>query len=191
MAKVDVEVGLSKTFKGKLTYEFHVSGNPLEIARSIQDFRETHGLTLTQLAEHVPMSVGYMSKHLSLLKLEPGFLDLLEEKKMAFTTGYILARLPKEMRLPLLDYDGRITLEVAEGLKRKRALADMKDIFIDIADIQGGLESVAKDLEEDPFILDSFEEILYFAKWVLSQHSVPLQEDESLEKAIREWFEER
>jgi len=92
-----IEVGSMKKLKGSTSdWEVHIQGNPIEIARALYDLKQSKNLKYLELKEAVKMSIGTISKYLSLLKLDTFFQDQLENDNMAFNTGYILVKLPEE-----------------------------------------------------------------------------------------------
>lgn len=136
----EVEVGGVERVEAENVYNIHITGNPLEIAQALEDIRVTHKLSYRELEKVVPFSLGQISKYLSLLRLEPELKDKLANKEMAWSTGYVLARLNEETRRQFIEQDEeRITLKDAEKARRDENLRDMHNLFKDIETIRGGI----------------------------------------------------
>ena len=156
-----IEIGEEKLLEARQRrYLLHLQGSPLEIARALRDLIETHKWSYKELSEATGISKGQISKYLSLLNLEPEFQRLLEEGRMAWSTGYVLARLPKEHRLSLLEEmgeDKRITLKMAEKLKRETHLEALSEIEEDMSSI---LRSINQPVNEALNSLNELESAL-------------------------------
>lgn len=138
-----IEIGESRLYEAGDTYEFHITGNPLEIARALEEIRRAHGYTYEELSKNTHFSKGQISKYLKLLRLEPGFQRLLESDEMAWSTGYVLAGLPEEERARFLDLEDRITFKKAEEARREHNIRDLYGLLGDISEISEGVESVS------------------------------------------------
>jgi len=119
------EVGTSKEIKiFDVDHIVHIHGKPLEIARFIQDYwkhlEQGTGEELTQVdvAKHMREELGYninqpqLSRYMSLLTLEPHFIEKIKEGNLKFTVAVALAGLPHAQRQEVL--------EIAEEYERER-----------------------------------------------------------------------
>lgn len=147
MADKEIEVGSVSTLEAGNTYTFHVTGTPVEVALALHDYKDRHGLNLSDLAKAVSLSMASISRYLSLLELEEELLERISKGEMAASTGYVLARLPAEVRAELSSTEARITLKDAEMARRGQNLREMADLFQDIETITDGVrvEKVACD----------------------------------------------
>ena len=139
-----VEIGRAEKVEAGDVYNIHVTGSPLSIARAIRDVKETHGYNFAQLVEVIPFSMGQISKYLSLLRLEPEIQQLLEDGRLAWSTGYALIGLPPEERLRIIKEKGddRLTLKEAEEARKLWNMRTMSGIFEDIATISAAFAPV-------------------------------------------------
>jgi len=138
MSERVVEIGEERLLKARRVYRLHLEGSPLEIAEALRDLIETHGWDYGEVSEATGISKGQISKYLSLLRLEPEFQRLLEDGRMAWTTGYILATLPAEDRKRLLAEtrtEDRITIKMAEALRREAHIKNLEALETDITAI--------------------------------------------------------
>jgi len=117
------EIGVAKEVEADRLYLLHIRGSALEEARLFKAMMEKHHLSQRELVAllhkiEIPYTQPQISRLLSLLDLEPEFLAKIHEGEMAHTTGFELAKLPKEVRKKLLLQQGRITHIDVEEIKR-------------------------------------------------------------------------
>jgi len=159
-----IEVGSMKKLKGSTSdWEVHIQGNPIEIARALYDLKQSKNLKYLELKEAVKMSIGTISKYLSLLKLDTFFQDQLENDNMAFNTGYILVKLPEENQKELKAWSvaddplkpRRITLRQVEGIKRSLNVKRLYGVFTDMGSIMDSLDVKPEGEVSEPVLSDA------------------------------------
>jgi len=164
MMSKPIEVGSMKKLKGSTSeWEVHIQGNPIEIARALYDLKQSENLKYLEMKEAVKMSIGTISKYLSLLKLESFFQDQLENNNMAFNTGYILVKLPDDKKDELKAWSiaddplkpRRITLRQVEEIKRSLNVKRLYGVFTDMGSIMDSLDVKPEGETPDAIISDA------------------------------------
>jgi len=110
----DIEIGTSTKLELGQEYLLHIEAEPLKFARFLQQVLKEvpdseKGGTMSQrgLAKYL-RGIGYkinqpqVHRHLSMLTLEPHFIKMIEESRMAFITSYKLSRMDEERRAEVL-----------------------------------------------------------------------------------------
>jgi hypothetical protein len=104
-----VEIGKVSKIEADQLYLWHTQGEALQEARMLKAMMERYAMTQKELAKflRVEMNIEILqpqiSRLLSLLGLEPVFIEMLEGKRMAHSTGIRLAKLPSGSRMKILD----------------------------------------------------------------------------------------
>jgi len=131
--RVDVvEVGRAIKLEADRIYLWHLRGKPIEEARMIREFMRKHGLTQKEVAKVLPYSQAQISR-------------LLSEGRMAHSTGFELAKLPREYRERLRGKE-KITLSEVEELRRSYMISEeLLDLVEEPLEVE---ESPLSEIEE-------------------------------------------
>ena len=114
-----VEIGGAKELLLDKLYVFHTRGDPVEEARILKELMHEHGFSQKDLAVELDTTQAQVSRLLSILTLEPEFLDRMETGELRFSTANELTKLPREERMRFLK-GGRISLK--EVVRRRREI---------------------------------------------------------------------
>lgn len=145
-----VEIGKVSEIEADQLYNWHTQGEALNEARMLRAMMERYDFTQMKLAKHlreelnVKITQAQISRLLSLLTLEPIFIEMLENKKMAHSTGILLAKLPPGNRMKILDdmkIDGRDRIFLHDVKQERRSIIITKDLLDLVENYGDGLDA--------------------------------------------------
>jgi hypothetical protein len=133
-----IEIGKVSELSADNLYLWHTRGDALLEARMMKKIMDRYGLTQQDLAKllredyDISITQAHISRLLSLLTLEPVFIEMIENKKMAHSTGIKLAKLPPGNRMKILDgikAEGRDRIYLYDVDSERRASVITQDLL--------------------------------------------------------------